>query len=188
MLLESLEHSEDLLEIWCLLGMEYMVIEDYNSAQEYFKLCLEKEPEDYQVLYNLLYCFEYQRAYEGAIEVLNSILEKNPYNEIAWHEIGKQYLNLGRNEEALSAFDFAIISEDKFTGAYIEKGKVLEKLGRPNEAIENYQISIQIDDPSSYAYLRIAICHQTLGNSLLALQYFKKSVQEDPSNLSLIHI
>ena len=113
---------------------------------------------------------------------MNAALEKNPYNEIAWHEIGKQYLNLDRNEEALSAFDFAIISEDQFTGAYIEKGKVLENMGRYNEAIENFQIAIQIDDPSSYAYLRIAKCHQALGNDTLALQYFKKSVQEDPAS------
>ena len=182
LLLESLQHSDDQLEIWCLLGMEYMVLEDYSNAQEYFKLALEEDPEDYQVLYNLLYCFEYQRSYEEAIKVLNSVLEKNPYNEIAWHEIGKQYLNLDRNEEALSAFDFAIISEDQFTGAYIEKGKVLEKMGRLNEAIENYQISNQIDDPSSYAYLRIAKCHELLGNDLLAIQYYKKSVKEDPSS------
>ncbi|MDB4715077.1 tetratricopeptide repeat protein [Flavobacteriaceae bacterium] len=182
LLLESLQYADELTEIWCLLGMEYMVLEDYENAKENFKLCLAEDPQDYQVMYNLLYCLEYLKEYEEAISVLNSILEKNPYNEIAWHEIGKQYLNLDRNEEALSAFDFAIISEDRFTGAYIEKGKVLEKLGRHNEAIENYQISNQLDDPSSYAYLRIGHCHQTLGNDILALQYFKKSVQEDPSS------
>ena len=182
LLLESLKHSEELIEIWCLLGMEFMVIEKYSEAIEYFKLCIEQDPEDYQVLYNLLFCFEFLREYEQAIEVLNKILEKNPYNEIAWHEIGKQYLNLDRDKDALNAFDFAIISEDQFTGAYIEKGKVLEKMGRTNEAIENYQISIQIDDPSAYAYLRIGKCHQRLGNDMLAIQYYKKSVQEDPSN------
>ncbi len=182
LLLESLQHSEELLEIWCLLGMEYMILEDYSKAKEYFKLCIEQDPEDYQVLYNLLFCFEFLREYNQAIDVLNSILEKNPYNEIAWHEIGKLYLNLDRDADALSAFDFAIISEDRFTGAYIEKGKVLEKMGRTNEAIENYQISIQIDDPSAYAYLRIGKCHQSLGNDKLAIQYYKKSVQEDPSS------
>jgi len=33
-------------------------------------------------------------------------------------------------EKSLSAFEFAIISDDHFVGAYLEKGKVLEKLGR----------------------------------------------------------
>ena len=35
LLLESLQHSDDQLEIWCLLGMEYMVLEDYSNAQEH---------------------------------------------------------------------------------------------------------------------------------------------------------
>ena len=32
-------------------------------------------------------------------------------------------------EEALSAFDFAIICDDSFVGAYIEMAKILEKYG-----------------------------------------------------------
>ncbi len=182
LLIEALENSDDQLELWSLIGMEYMIIEDYRNAIDYFKLYLEEEYDDYQILCNLLYCFEALEEYENAIEALNRILEKNPYDEIAWYEIGKQYLNLDRNIDALNAFDFAIISKDQFTGAYIEKGKVLEKEGRFNEAIENYHIAIQIDDPSAYSYLRIAKCHEALHNDVLAIQYFKKSIQEDPSS------
>ncbi len=81
----------------------------------------------------------------------------------------------------MSAFDFAIISEDTFTGAYIEKAKLLEEMGRVNQAIENYEIATQLEDPSAYLQIRIAICHQSLGNDQLALQYFKKGINEDPS-------
>jgi tetratricopeptide (TPR) repeat protein len=116
-----------------------------------------------------------------AIEVLNIVLETNPYNEIAWLESGKQYLNLNQKKEALSAFDFAIISEDTFVGAYIEKAKLLESMGRINQAIENYEIATRLEDPSAYLYIRIAICHQYLGNDQMALQYFKKGINEDPS-------
>ena len=35
-------------------------------------------------------------------------------------------------DEALNAFDFAIICDDSFTGAYIEMAKILEKLKRIN--------------------------------------------------------
>ena len=67
LLLESLEHSEELLEVWCLLGMEYMILEDYSKATEYFKLCIEQDPEDYQVLYNLLFCLN---SSENTIKLL----------------------------------------------------------------------------------------------------------------------
>ena len=180
-LFKGLEQADDPHEIWSLLAMEYMVLEKYTEAKNYFRLCIEEDPEDYQMMYNLLFCLDYLKANHEALEVLNIVLEINPYNEIAWLESGKQYLTLNQKEEALSAFDFAIISEDTFVGAYIEKAKLLESLGRTNQAIENYEIATRLEDPSAYLYIRIATCHQQLGNDQLSLQYFKKGINEDPS-------
>ena len=42
---------------------------------------------------------------------------------MAWHQLGKVYLKSGKFDDALSAFEFSIISDETFTGAYIEKGK-----------------------------------------------------------------
>lgn len=180
-LFKGLEQADDPHEIWSLLAMEYMVLENYTEAKKYFRLCIEEDPEDYQMLYNLLFCLDYLKANREALDVLNKVLETNPYNEIAWLESGKQYLILDQKEEALSAFDFAIISEDTFTGAYIEKAKLLESMGRINQAIENYEIAARLEDPSAYLNIRIATCHQHLGNDQLSLQYFKKGINEDPS-------
>ena len=83
-------------------------------------------------------------------------------------------------EEALSAFDFAIISDDSFIGAYIEMAKILEKLNRINEAIEKYEISIGINQPTSFALFRIGRCHNKLGNHDIALSYFVQTAEEDP--------
>lgn len=181
-LYKSLEFSDDPEEIWCLLAMEYMVLEDYSKAKEYFKRCIESDPSDYQVLYNLLYCLDYLEQPDEAIAVLNTVLELNPYNEIAWLESGKQQLQLGNKEAALNAFEFAIISEDRFTGAYIEKGKLLKEMGRLNEALEHFEIALQLDDPSAFIYVKIASCHEKLGNDQLALQFYKKGINEDPTN------
>ncbi len=82
----------------------------------------------------------------------------------------------------MNAFDFAIFSEDRFTGAYIEKAKLLKEMGRLNEAIEHFQIALQLDDPSTFIYVNIAICHAELGNDQLALQFYKKGINEDPAN------
>ncbi|MEH6408207.1 MAG: DUF3360 family protein, partial [Leeuwenhoekiella sp.] len=111
---------------------------------------------------------------------LTMFLDNNPYCEVAWHQIGKQYFDLKLYDKALAAFDFAIISDDTFIGAYFEKGKVLEKLGKYNEAIENYQITLELDDPTSFAYLRMGKCYLKLHCDDLALKYFSKTVHEDP--------
>ncbi|KAG1647354.1 Acetylornithine aminotransferase [Nymphon striatum] len=110
--------------------------------------------------------------FDGAIYYLNDYLDQNPYSEVAWHQLGKQYFEKRLYPEALTAYDFAIISDDTFMGAYFEKGKVLEKLGRYADAIENYETTIKIEDPTSHAYLRIGKCHEKLENYDMAKFYY----------------
>ncbi|MFI2742871.1 tetratricopeptide repeat protein [Zhouia sp. PK063] len=176
----ALTLTDESSDIFSLIGMEYLFLDDYDSAKEYFIKCLEEDAEDYSALYNVIYCFDFLEDHDGAISFLNMFLDANPYCEVAWHQIGKQYFSKKMYKEALSSFEFAIYSDDTFIGAYIEKGKVLEKLGRYNEAIENYEISLKLDDPTSFAYLRIGKCHEKLGNIDLAKKYFNKTIKEDP--------
>ncbi|NAY90438.1 tetratricopeptide repeat protein [Muricauda sp. JGD-17] len=180
LLLEALHLADNSFDIYSLLGMEYLFMDDYKHAKESFMKCVELDDNDYSSLYNVVYCFEFLEDYDGAIHYLNDYLERNPYCEVAWHQLGKMYYAVDMFQEALAAYDFAIISDDTFMGAYFEKGKVLEKLGRYNEAVENYETTISIEDPTSHAYLRIGKCHEKLGNTDLAKYYYYNTVHEDP--------
>ena len=184
MAVDLLEMAIDLTdepgEIYSLIGMEYLFMDDFHNAKFNFMKCLEVDENDYSSLYNIIYCFDFLEQHDEAILYLNMFLDKNPYCEVAWHQIGKQYFDLKEYTKALSAFDFAIISDDRFVGAYLEKGKVLEKLGRYNEALENYQITLELDDPTSFALLRMGKCYDKLGSDELAIKHYTRCVHEDP--------
>ena len=180
-LLEEIKENSDLYyDALSLIGKEYLFIDDFENAKNIFIKCLKQDDFDYSILNNILYCFDSIGDSKSTIKYLNSFLETNPYSEIAWHQLGKEYVKDKRYEEALSAFDFAIISDDSFVGAYIEMAKILEKLNRINEAIEKYEISIGINQPTTFALYRIGRCHYKLGNNDLALSYFIQTIEEDP--------
>ena len=170
-------------EVLSLIGMEYLFLEDYENAKDYFIRCLKDQKNevhtDYSALYNVIYCFEYLEQNQEAINYLNVFLNHNPYSEVAWHQIGKQYSILKQYKKALASFDFAIISDDRFIGAYLEKGKVLEKMKRYEEAIECFIITLGLDDPTSFALLRIGACYEKINNDEMALQYYTKCVEQD---------
>jgi len=176
----ALGYTNDEADIYSLIGMEYLFMDDFENAKINFMKCLEKDQEDYSALYNVVYCFDFLEQHTEATEYLNMFINKNPYCEVAWHQIGKQYMDLKEYEKALTAFDFAVISDEYFIGAYLEKGKVLEKLKRYHEAIENYRITLELDDPTSFALLRIGKCFEKLGDPNLALEHYSKTVHEDP--------
>lgn len=178
---KALELSQETSDIHSLIGMEYLFLDQFENAKQSFIKCLELDEFDYASLYNVIYCFEFLEQNKEAITFLNQYLNTNPYSEIAWHQLGKLYYALKNFNKALRSFDFAIISDDTFVGAYIEKGKTLQKLKKYNEAIENYSVTLGLEDPTSFALLQIAKCHEKLGNNQLALEYYYKTVHEDPS-------
>lgn len=177
---ESLQYTEDPIDVWAMIGMEYLYLDDYENARLNFINCIEVDFEDYSSLYNIIYCFDMQEQNEEAILFLNSYLDKNPYSEIAWHQLGQQYFILNMFKEALTAFDYAVIIDDSFIGGYLEKAKTLEELERYEEAIENYAITLKLDDPTAFAYVRIGECFEKLGITKSAIEYYKKAVYEDP--------
>ncbi|MFD2566170.1 tetratricopeptide repeat protein [Pseudotenacibaculum haliotis] len=176
----ALLHSDDKVDIWSLMGMEYLYLDDFENARLSFAKCIDVDYEDYSALYNVVYCFDMEKDHEQAIDFLNAYINKNPYSEVAWHQLGRQYFVLNMFKEALTCFDYAVLIDESFLGAYLEKAKTYEQLGQYEDAINNYMITLELDDPTAYAYVRVGECYHELGESETAISYYKKAVHEDP--------
>ncbi len=176
----ALQYTDDYADVYNLIGMEYLFMDNLEMAKDSFIKCLEEDLEDQSALYNVVYCFEFLDQNKEAIAYLNQYIEKNPYSEIAWHQVGRLHYGLKEYEEAIRAFNYATLIDDEFMGAFMEKAKALERLKQYPEAIESYERTIELDDATSYALLRIGKCHERLGNTALAIKYYNQTVHEDP--------
>ena len=181
LLIELLDFTKDPTEVWSLIGMEYLLLEDYYNAEYFFKNCIIENPEDYSSLYNLLHCYEKMNSNKKAINVLNNIIKFNPYSEIAWHQLGCIYSKMNKIEKAIFCFDYAIISDNKFIGAYVEKAKLLELKGKFINAIENYNCVLKFNDPSAFIFTRIGECYLKIRNHYMGLKYFLKAIHIEPA-------
>ena len=176
----AVSYADDKVDIWSMMGMEYLYLDAFEKARLSFAKCIDVDHEDYSSLYNVVYCFDMQKNHEKAIVFLNAFLDRSPYSEVAWHQLGRQYFVLKRYKEALTCFDYAVLIDESFIGGYLEKAKTLEKLGEFEEAIQNYRLTLELDDPTAFAYLRIGECYQKLKKLDTAIDFYKKSVHEDP--------
>ena len=176
----ALKYTDDYADVYNLIGMEYLFMDNLEKAKENFIKCLEEDLEDQSALYNVVYCFEFLDQNQEAIAYLNKYIDKNPYSEIAWHQLGRLHYGVKEYENAIRAFDYATLIDDEFLGAFMEKAKAYERLKKYDEAIESYSRTIELDDATSYALLRMGKCYEKLGNKALALKHFNQTVHEDP--------
>jgi tetratricopeptide (TPR) repeat protein len=176
----ALKYTDDLADVYNLIGMEYLFMDSLELARDSFIECLEVDLEDQSALYNVVYCFEFLDQNQEAIVYLKNYIDKNPYSEIAWHQLGRLHYGVKEYEDAIRSFEYATLIDDEFSGAFMEMAKALERLKKYEEAIQNYNRTIELEDPTSYALLRIGKCYEKLGNKVQALKYFNKTVHEDP--------
>ncbi len=177
---KALSFTQEKVDVWSLLGMEYLYLDDYENARLNFAKCIDVDYEDYSALYNIVYCFDMEKEHKSAIKYLNTYIDRNPYCEVAWHQLGRQYFVLDMYKEALTSFDYAVLIDESFIGGYLEKAKTLEQLGKYDEAIENYSITLQLDDPTAFVFIRIGECYEKLEKFDEAISFYKKAVHEDP--------
>ena len=176
----ALKYTDDNADVYNLIGIEYLFMDNLEMAKESFIKCLEEDLDDQSALYNVVYCFEFLDQNQDAISYLQKYIDKNPYSEIAWHQLGRLHYSVKEYENAIRAFDYATLIDDEFLGAFMEKAKAYERLKKYSEAIESYNRTIELDDATSYALLRMGKCYEKLGDKALALKYFNQTVHEDP--------
>jgi tetratricopeptide (TPR) repeat protein len=176
----ALAYTDDEADVLAMIGMEYLYLDNFDEARLNFAKCLEVDFEDYSSLYNVIYCFDMESKHDEAIEYLNDYINRDPYSEVAWHQLGRQNFILKKYSEAIRAFDYAILIDEYFVGAYLEKAKSLEQINEFEEAIENYKATLDLDDPTAFVYLRIGNCYESLNKVHLAIENYKNAVHEDP--------
>lgn len=176
----ALQYTDDYADVYSMIGMEYLFMDNLEMAKEYFIKCLDDDTEDYSALYNVVYCFDFLDQNNEAIIYLESFIDRNPYCEVAWHQLGRQFYAVKNYEKAVWAFEYATLIDERFLGAYLERAKAFEKLKKYQEAIDCYKITMELDDATSFALLRVGKCYERLGNIEQAIKFYHKTVHEDP--------
>jgi tetratricopeptide (TPR) repeat protein len=179
---KALKLAEDKAEVYELLTVEYLYLEDYSEALNASLKCLNYDPESATALYNAVTCYDLLDEIEKAIGFLENYVEKYPFAEIAWSLLAKKYIEKQQYKKAIQALDFAIAIDDKFLGAYYDKAFAYTKLGDYVRALEFYKLTLKITDPTAFTYYHIAKLYVRLNDYNNAVSYYLSAINEDPGH------
>lgn len=75
-----------------------------------------------------------QKDYQGALDLLNQVVVRDPKNANAWNYIGFSDRMLGRYDESLAAYEKALAIEPDHIGANEYLGELYVQTGHPEKA------------------------------------------------------
>ncbi len=115
-------------------------------AIQYFQNAIQINPNKSESLYALAMSYQQFGMFELAIETYFKLLEKEPSNPFAYHNIGYiQLFEFKNPDEAIRYFTLSIEANNKYKESYFHRGYAYEVKGMKDAARMDYQNAISID-------------------------------------------
>lgn len=174
--LENIEDEDDDLEIEVYINyaQSLSMAGHRTKAVRIIEQGINKYPKS-EMLYNQMGLnFIESNDFTKAIEYFKRKVDDEPFNDNYWHQLGKYLEISGQDSEALNAYDYAGLINEKADNAFFSKAGILESRLDYVKAIESYKACVR-SDGDVYPYICIARCYLAINDSKLARFYLKKA-------------
>lgn len=177
-LLEAALHhfeGQERIELLFELADVYDDYEEFDKIFDCLKLILEQEPDNEEALYKICFWTDFTGRNEESIRLHQTIIDNNPYCELAWFNLAAAYQGLKLYEKAIDAYKYAIAIDEKFDYAYRNMGDAYIRLRKFRDAIESLEKVLELSKPEDVIYEAIGHCYDKLTNYAQARFYYRKA-------------
>lgn len=181
--LSRLDNNADVLaEIYLVEALIYENQEQYECMFISLKAALKEVPNHQDALERLALCIELTRNYEASVEIHEAILDKEPYCYFAWYNLGQAQAYLGNYDEAIDAYEYAIVCNEAFEPAYRDCAELCFELNALHKSLRWHHEILERFDPDAELFLKIGQIYQQLNNNNAARTYLTRAMHLDPMN------
>ncbi len=130
-------------------GRAYEELKDFENAKNDFEKALELDPNNFQVLLSLANLHHKEKNYTNAL-LYSSRAEEIPGAPAMASFIKARALHqMGKSDQALTAYADAIKRDKDFGQAYYNRGLLKVALGRIGSACEDFQLANSLEYPGA---------------------------------------
>lgn len=180
--------SSDMVEILICESYIYENQKEHLKMLEVLKEALMMDPLNAEGLERIWISIELSKKYDESVTFHNQLLELNPYNFLAWYNIGHAYSCQGEYEKAISAMEYSFIINKNFDVAYLECADLCCQIRDYKHALSIYEEANQIFGPDSELLVNIGECHLKLENLLSAKAILFSALRLDSYNDEIYYL
>jgi tetratricopeptide (TPR) repeat protein len=179
--LEDFE-GKDKIDILLELADVYDDLENHNKIYETLEYVLYLDKRNEEALNKISFWSDFAGFQERTIKLFESILEDDPYNVLAWFNLGVAHQGLKEYEKAIEAYEYCVAIDDSFEFAYRNMADASMRLRWYEKAIEALQRNLELGKPEDIIYEAIGVCFEKQKEFEKARHYYRKAIQLNPAD------
>ena len=169
-------------EDWSIRGNSYLALGDAEQAVTAYRQALREMPQDRDLMHLHAIALQRLQRPREALEAYNALIALGEDNNAEAHSGRANALaELGRDDDALAAFDHALRLKPDDAETIFDRGRLLSDMGRLEDAITAYRsvLTYLSDNPDLHNDLGNALAR--VGRNEEALGAYEQAIRHRPA-------
>ncbi len=159
------------------LGVTAQFRGDFETARKQFRKALELDPNRPNTRLQLAHLSYIAGDFETAQREFGLVIESKTDLGALWSEYAESLLRLGKNREALGAFNRAVSSDPDRLSNLLNKGMLLAQSGELESGAEAIELYVSKNPTDSVGHLNLGLIRATMGRADEAIASLDQAIR-----------
>jgi len=174
--------ADDLSDIYLSESYLHEYLQDYTTMYESLTKSVISDMSNEEALERLGFAVLLCKNFRQSIEFHKTVLDEEPYNYLAWYNLGQAYNSLGEYDEAITALEYSFIVEENFAAGYLDCADICMQEKEFKQALEIYEAYFVTFGINEEVLMNMAECELELNNLNRSRSLLSKLLKLDPYN------
>lgn len=156
--LKTYSNRSDMQDVYVTEAYLYESLQEYDMMFECLKKALIINPDKEEALRMMNVSVDQSRNYEESILIHKLIVDNNPYNHLAWYNLGSAYGCVGEYQKAIEAIEYSFIIDPEFEQGYLDCAEYCCEIKKYSRALDIYQEAANLFGLEYDILYNMAIC------------------------------
>jgi tetratricopeptide (TPR) repeat protein len=183
---EEFEGKEK-IEILLELSDVYDECEEFDAVFDTLKRVIKIDRRSEEALQKICFWADFTHRLEESVTMHVQLTDEDPYNSLAWFNLGTAYQGLKLYEKAIDAYEFCVAIDEKFEFAYRNMADAYMRLKWYNKAIEVLEKHLEIAKAEDVIFEAMGYCWEKQKDFQRARHFYRQASQLSPQDDSIFY-
>jgi len=174
--------SRDKVEILLELADVYDECEEFEAVFETLKRVLKIDKRNEEALQKICFWAEFNERNEESVKLHAALTDEDPFNALAWFNLGSAYQGLKLYEKAIDAYEFCVAIDETFEFAYRNMADAYMRLKWYEKALEVLEKHLEIAKAEDVIFEAMGYCWEKQKDFQKARHYYRQASQLSPQD------
>ncbi len=174
--------GKDKIEILLELSDVYDECEEYDAVLDTLTRVIKIDKRNEEALQKICFWSEFTDRLDESVELHTMLTDEDPYNALAWFNLGAAYQGLKFYEKSIDAYEYCVAIDDKFEFAYRNMADAYMRMKWYDKALEALNRHVEIGKPEDVIFEAMGYCWEKRKDYGKARYFYRQASQLSPTD------